>query len=358
VCGADFDSCGNQCVDLDTDANNCGRCGRSCFSTQGGTCSAGNCTPAPIATGESFPAEVHLSGTHVFWVNGSNQIRRVAKAGGNTTTIFSGEAGIGGGLSDLLIAGNQVYFANGVTEGGGISYRVMRANLDGTSPSAFSPAYSNLNDLSIDHVAVSDTSIFHAVLSFRAQTTQIFRAPILSQGQAGAGVQTDLGTIAGRVRSITASGACIFYTTEQAINQLFRKCNAQAGVLHHLGNGFVSFQRTRSTDGTSLFFTDNDGLASIGLVAGSQDVPLTSVNPGAPTVDPFDTNALYYFLRIATAPACTTGHTLFRAGKTIGSGDPVIILPPPHECPTQVAVDSDALYWSNREGGTVMKVGK
>jgi hypothetical protein len=303
---------------------------------------------------------VQLTNTHAYWTTGLNVIRRVPKGGGSATTVFTGPSNIVGGLSNLLIAGNQLYFANMTSEGAGITDRVMRANLDGTSPTAFSPAYINTNDDSVDHIAASDTVVWHAVLHFNAQSTTFFRAPILSQGQAGAGVQTDMGLIPARVRAITAVGNCIFYTTEQTINQIIRKCTAAAGTLHHLGQGNVAFRRTRSTDGTNLFFTDTNGLASIGIAAGSADVPLTNVNPGSPTVDAFDNTALWYFTQTGSfgAPACTTAHTLFRAGKTIGSGAPVAILPPPHQCPTQVAVDSDALYWANAEGGTIMKVGK
>ncbi len=360
VCSTGFDSCQNQCVDLDTSASHCGACGRSCFPAQGGTCAAGSCAATPIATGETAPVDVQLTGTHAYWTTGSNVIRRVPKAGGSVTTVFTGQSNIAGGLSNLLIAGNQLYFANSTSEGGGIADRVMRTNLDGMSPTAFSPAYINTNDDSVDHVAASDTVVWHAVLHFDAQTTTLFRAPILSQGQAGAGVQTDMGLIQGRLRAVTAVGNCLFYTTEQTINQIIRKCTAAAGTLHHLGQGNVSFRRTRSSDGTNIFFTDNNGLASIGVAAGAQDVPLTNVNPGSPTVDAFDNTALWYFAQTGSfgAPACTTAHTLFRAGRTIGSGNPVAILPPPHQCPTQVAVDSDALYWANAEGGTIMKVGK
>jgi hypothetical protein len=360
LCSAGFESCGNECVDVSSDADHCGECDRSCFPAQGGTCSASSCAPTPIATGETSPRDVFLSDTHVFWTTGGNLVRRVPKAGGATTTVFTGEAGIGGGLSDGLIANGQLYFSNGTTENGGISYRVMRANLDGTSPSAFSPVYSNLDDLSIDSVAASSGFVFHAVLSFRANTTQFFRAPALGQGQNGAGTQTDLGTITGRVGSMTASGNCIFYTATPNTNQIIRKCSAAEAAVHHLGIGNAFFRRTGSIGSSNLFFTDGGGLARIGVAANSQDQPLTDVNPGAPTVDPFDATALYYFIQTGSlgAPACTTAHTLFRAGTDIGAGSPVAILPPPHECPTQVAVDASALYWSNSEGGTVMKVGK
>jgi hypothetical protein len=160
--------------------------------------------------------------------------------------------------------------------------------------------------------------------------------------------------------TMSAADDCIFFIASPAFNQIIRKCSAAQNAVHYIGSGNVFFHSAGSTDGSSLYFTDSRGLARIGLAVGSSVVPLTSVNSGVPTVDPFDSAALYYFTQTGSfgAPACTSEHTLFRAGRDTGSGNPVAILPPPHECPAQVVVDRDALYWSNRDGGTVMKLGK
>jgi hypothetical protein len=45
-CAAGENLCGNTCVDLQTDANNCGTCNHGCL---GGTCSEGNCQPWLLA---------------------------------------------------------------------------------------------------------------------------------------------------------------------------------------------------------------------------------------------------------------------------------------------------------------------
>ncbi len=353
VSGQGLTNCGTACADLRTNANHCGECGRTCFPAQGGTCSAGSCLPTtPIAAGESTPVGVVLSDTHVFWKAGS-LLRRVSKSGGITTTIFTGQAS----LSEPLIANNQLYFSNRASENGNPASRVMRANLDGTNISEFSPPYED----GIEGIAVSNGFVFHAVFDFGANATTFFRAPVLGPGQSGAGTHSNLGTVQGRGGStMTAFADCIFYIASPLFNQIMRKCSAAQNDIHHLGSGTVFFRNAGSTDGTNLYFTDTRGLARIGLAVGSAVVPLTSVNFGVPTVDPFDGGALYYFTQTGSfgAPACTSEHTLFRAGRNPDSGNPVAILPPPHECPTQVAVDRDALYWSNREGGTVMKLGK
>ena len=350
LCAAGRDECDNGCVDLDTDANNCAECGRSCFPDLGGTCGGGACTPTPIATGETLPGTVLLSDTHVYWITSTaNLVRRVPRNGGAVETVFTGEAGLSAGTSNLLIENNQLYFASG-TSTGGFAFRVMRSNLDGSNAVAFSQTYTG--SPSIDSVVSTNGFIFHAV--FNGTTTTNFVR------QSSAGAQTDFGLISGRIRAMTAASGCIFYTTQAVPNQIIRKCAAGENVTHYNGTGVVVFQRIGSNDGANLFFTDNNGLSRIGLTAGSNVVRLTSVTPGAPVADPFDTTAVYYFTQTGSigAPACTTAHTLFRAGKDIATAAPVVVAPPPHACPTGVAVAADALYWSNREGGTVMKLGK
>lgn len=360
-CTGAFESCGSECVDLTSDPDHCGECNRSCFPAQGGTCAASSCTATPIATGEGSPEAVFLSGTHVYWETATgNFLRRVPKAGGNIATIFTGTAGIGNGLSFSQIANNQLYFVNATTEQGGTAYRVMRANLDGSSVSAFSPAHVNNIEGSIGALATSDTFVFYTVAPFPATATTIFRAPVLGQGQTGAGVQSNLGAVTDRINSMAASGNCLYFTLTGTPTQLFRKCSTAAPTVHHLGAQAISFLTKGAMDGTNLFFREGSTMSRIGLAVGSTDVPLTAVNAGLPALDPFDASALYYFTQTGNlgAPACTDSHTLFRAGTNIGAGDPVVILPPPHRCPTGVAADANALYWSNREGGTVMKVGK
>ena len=361
-CTGAFEACGNECVDQTNDPDHCGECNRSCFPAQGGTCVASRCTATPIATGEGSVQAPFLSNTHVYWATlTGNLLRRVPKTGGVATTIFTGTAGIGSGLSSPQIANNQLYFSNATTEQGATGYRVMRANLDGTSSSAFSPVHLNNVEGSIDGVATSEGFVFHTVLAFQAGTTTIFRAPTLAQGVAGAGVQSNLGTFAGRVGVMVASGNCLFYTLNAIPTQILRKCGTAAPTVHHTGAGNLLFHTNGSSDGTNFYFRDiNAGIARIGFAAGSNDVPLTTVNAGVPSIDPFDNTALYYFLQTGNlgAPACTDSHTLFRAGTAIGAGNPVTVLPPPHLCPSAVAADATALYWSNREGGTVMKLGK
>ena len=66
ACGADIRRfCNGVCVDLDTDANNCGRCGRTCDDRNACTtdrCVQGQCENRPTVTCTAPPDECHAPG--------------------------------------------------------------------------------------------------------------------------------------------------------------------------------------------------------------------------------------------------------------------------------------------------------
>jgi hypothetical protein len=62
--GGDGASCVG--VNLQTDANNCGACGRSC---QGGTCTAGACSAVTLATLQEEPFSLAVDATSIYWTN-------------------------------------------------------------------------------------------------------------------------------------------------------------------------------------------------------------------------------------------------------------------------------------------------
>ena len=72
-----------------------------------------------------------------------------------------------------------------------------------------------------------------------------------------------------------------------------------------------------------------------------------------------DDDFAYYFEQTLSigAPACTDGFTLFRVSKS-GASTPTVLVPPPQNCPTDLCVDDEALYWVNSETGTIMKLAK
>ena len=112
TCSAPNQMCGTTCVNLSTDAANCGSCGHSCGS--GATCSAGQCQPAVLASSlGSYSFVFGVDASYVYYNNCSSFYActpsRIPLAGGTATTLTSLSAsGIGVIGNTLLLFQNQV----------------------------------------------------------------------------------------------------------------------------------------------------------------------------------------------------------------------------------------------------------
>lgn len=347
TCGGQRAVCDDVCVSLADDPAHCGACSRSCL---GGECSEGRCQPVALATGQVTPGSVALSDTHVYFRAGSGDaalIRRVPKAGGPVETIIPALPG----LSGPAIGGSQLYFGGNGVSGTAAQRRVLRANLDGSAVSAFSPARS----LSIQRLITPGLFVYYTVRD--TTLTSVFRAPLLSSGQAGAGDEALFASAPGMLSSMAVISGCLFIVDQTTPRQVLRTCSSTtAPELRYQGAGNVSFRSDQMNDDTYLYLLD-EGLGTLRLALDTTAAPelVGSQNPGVPTVDD---QALYYFAAQGSAPGpCGSNQSLFRAGKQPGSAAPAALLPPPHACPTPVAVDDDALYWSD-ETGEVLRLAK
>jgi hypothetical protein len=86
-CGAET-LCGQTCVDLATNAGNCGACGHDC---QGGTCSAGACQPVVLVTESAGTSALTIAqdASNIYWaeVGPTNAIRGASKK--NLSSVFT-----------------------------------------------------------------------------------------------------------------------------------------------------------------------------------------------------------------------------------------------------------------------------
>jgi hypothetical protein len=296
--------------------------------------------------------------THVYWVDAPNSdslsvVRRVPKGGGTVEDVVSGL----GRMDGFAIGGSQLYVGIDDRRTANARRRVVRANLDGTGLTDFSADDTD----GVSGVFIDGSFVFYRSIIGINASSEVFRAPLLSQGQAGAGAPVLFASVEGSI-TMTVAGGCLYYVSSRSSAELMRVCSAGATpVRHYLGQGNVGMRPAGSADATHLYFKDVvRGMLRIPLAAnGNFEVLVSGAVPeaGLPTVD---TSALYYFAQTGSlgAPACTNAHTLFRSSKTVGAGAPEEVLPPPRSCPTQVAVDATTLYWSESEGGTVAKLAK
>jgi hypothetical protein len=210
--------------------------------------------------------------------------------------------------------------------------------------SEFSPERS----LSIQRLIAPGLFVYYTVRD--TALTSIFRAPLLSSGQAGAGDEALFASAPGMLTSFAVISGCLFIVDQTTPRQVLRTCSAStAPERRYQGEGNVSFRSDQMDDADYLYFLDDGrGMMRLPLDTAADAELVGSQNPGVPAVG---SQSLYYFAAPVPAPGpCSSEQSLFRAGKQPGSAAPLVLLPPPHACPTPVAVDDDALYWSEETG--------
>jgi hypothetical protein len=79
--------CGGRCIDVQSDALNCGTCGRSCM---GQPCAEGACTPITLSSTFVAWGSLAQDVDTLYFTNSDGTLRSVPKAGGPTRTIADG----------------------------------------------------------------------------------------------------------------------------------------------------------------------------------------------------------------------------------------------------------------------------
>ncbi len=104
ACTGGQTACGTACVDLQTDAANCGACGHDCL---GGSCKAGLCSPMPV--GPDGVEALVVDGGSVYFMSATNgqTLNRFSLNDNSLAQLASGFSN----LEDLRVRGGNVYWA-------------------------------------------------------------------------------------------------------------------------------------------------------------------------------------------------------------------------------------------------------
>ena len=343
VCSGALTTCGDECVTLTNDADNCGSCGHSCL---GGKCVNSKCQPVELAAGLTQATSLKVDATHVYWMDyneGVGNVKRVPKAGGATQTLATNQGTPGA----LVLSGGKVYWGAGTSnsKGGVASKAIQRANVDGTDPVAFAPITNT-----VDHVALSGDSIYWN----ERNTSVAFFKKALSASGGG----TAAGTHTNNSNMFAVVNDCIYFRTfVSSVYYVAQSCGGAASTNRFSSTTSIVLSNHDAADSTMLYYgVREQGLMRLPLTGSAQATKVISGTDVRYAV--VDGNSLYYIDGDAGgAPACTTNWGIYQTSKQ-PSTERVTLLAPPLDCPGSLATDATAIYWLYQTTGTVMMMAK
>jgi len=343
-CPASQALCNSQCVDLTVDSANCGFCGHNC---QGLACSLGLCVASPVATLTS--TDCVLSGlavdsTTVYWTQGS--ILQLGCAPGTFAKPFAGGSTITYGSTDdprgVVVDLTNVYWVDYIdgsvrkapiaAKGGGGSSILPPIDLEaGTTPGPVALAIDAHNVYWADSAAgtVNQMPLAGGTVTVLATGTWPNAVAVDSKVVAKNVYWVDY--VDGTVNKVpvaTADGGT-------PVNVVLAPSETQPWSI--------------AIDATNVYWTDKSNPGSVKSIGinGTNPVTLAS-GQGAPWGIAVDSNFVYW-----------TNFNDNTVVKTpIGGGTVYTLASEPQQNPSAIAVDNVSVYWIDQGGGNILKVAK
>lgn len=333
ICDAVDNDCDGETdegFDLSSNPNHCGECGRSCLDS---ACTSGICSPVVVAANQVSPTAIAVTATDVYWVNqtqvssGGGLFRAPKNGGGSPVPVD-----VTSGARAVVVDNNDAFWIP-------IDVNELRvAALRGARRGALATGGNTMDDLAASGAFVYWVEDF-------LQGSAFFRVP-----KAGGAIEP-LGTSTIAASSAAAQGNCGYFAGGGlATPHMTRSC---AGASQLAYRGAASIQSV-AADVTGVYFVEG-GVRSLPLDLSGVPRSLAPTAQRGIAVD----GEFVYFIDGAEGlgPSCATNWSINRVRKT-GESAPISIVLPPQGCPTRIAVDADAIYWTNTGTGQIMKVAK
>ena len=306
-----------DCGDPQTNPENCGACGHRCL---GGDCDSGTCMPVTLATNQA-PYLIAVDNDGVYWTSqdADGGVTRADKDGGAQRLISKHR-----GAEAIAVSQGYVYYSGG-------SYNARVSTDGGAASDVLASLFTH--DLAVDSFLFGATEDIGANGFSRRDLSLANDVASTNQGGAPSGIAIDATQVylamTGEVRS-------------------FRRSD-----FGHVGS--VTGQSKPegiAVDDTYVFWTDNTQgavLRAATSLGGSVAIADSLNNPHRIALD-----AKYvYWVNGGGLKG-----TVMRADKGAASGNrpKVLFSGPPG--PRGIAVDDEAVYWTNEASGDVMKIAK
>jgi hypothetical protein len=320
------------------DANTCGACGRGC---QGGTCVGGECQPFALVSGRTSPNDILVDNNNVYWIDSAG-VNRFPKNGGGNSTITT--IASTGALS-LQRDGSTLYW--------GASNDVFRAAVTATTAENFLP----------DREGTVNAVYFTPGFLYWGEDRGAARVGFRSSAIARVNLQS-LETIistftnANGGRSLGVQGECNWGAEPETDQSIFRNCAGQSGLNDGTFRAFFSLV-VRGFHVSGPEITDvyigalGRGLLRLGLGQIPEAVLVPSTGPMGAVLR--DGDFVYFVDGASATTTCTANGVLSRV--TTG-GENRIALSSAQSCLAKIAVDNNAIYWTNFQSGQIMKLAK
>jgi hypothetical protein len=327
--------CGSACADLTRDPANCGACGHSC-AFAGATCSAGKCTAAAIATGQTSPNFLTTDANSVFWIN-ETATPQITAANKNGTAFTNGLPGV-----SPLTPGFVLF-------GSGTSEYIYWIDAE-TTVWFYGPIGSVLHDMplasvpsgaAVDVVGGPNTMMYWTnadVAGIQAigndGIDQVFSPPFY-----GASIPVAIATDGTRLYWSDVVGPP--GTSKVSAGPLASGTGPGPGPVATLGTGLsVSGNpRTLAVNATNVYVISNSSVVQIPLPSGGSSTVLATGNPISLAAD---ASGVYWVDGTAgTVLSVAVGTTKV---VTLATGQSIV------NTPGNVAVDSLGVYWATSTG--------
>jgi hypothetical protein len=259
ACPAGKASCGGACVDLASDADNCGACGVRCC----GPCAQGKCpdaqAPVTLASEPNWTVDSMVSDGHTVYFNGTSvdyttdAIMSVPRAGGSVTTIADAQVGARG---NVALAAGRLYW---VIQGDGTLLSAPTSN----GPPEVLAKLTNASDGS-DAIAVYDGTLYFGTWHGELGSIALDGTKLTQLSSTPDGSSVD---------GIAADASYVYFKSPHG---LYRAPRLQGG-----GADTVMSAEPFSfgVAGDGLYFIDATGLATIPRTATGNPTP-TAISMG------------------------------------------------------------------------------